>query len=72
MYRKEATPVEDFYREHKLLLDFEITQGIPETMPVILKVLEPYMKGRATAAAPASAQAAAALEEARAAQVGGA
>lgn len=47
VYRDEATPVEDFYKEAGLLLDFEITGGIPETLPRLLAALEPHMKGRA-------------------------
>ena len=42
VYRAQAKPVEDFYRELGLLLDFEITGGIPETLPVLLQVLQKH------------------------------
>jgi len=48
VYHAEATPVEDYYRERGLLLDFEITGGIPETLPVLKQALEPYMRAAAT------------------------
>ena len=40
MYKAEATPVEDFYRSQGVLMDFEITAGIPETLPVLLSSLK--------------------------------
>jgi adenylate kinase len=42
--------VEDYYRDRGLLLDFEITGGIPETLPVLKQALEPFMRvgGEAT------------------------
>lgn len=42
VYHNAAAPVEDFFREHGLLMDFEITGGIPETMPRLLEALKPY------------------------------
>jgi adenylate kinase len=42
VYRDEATPVEDYFRAAGLLLDFEITGGIPETLPRLLAALEPH------------------------------
>lgn len=45
VYRSEAAPVEEFYRERGLLLDFEITAGIPETMPHLLAALAPHAHG---------------------------
>lgn len=44
MYKAATAPVEEFYRQRGLLLDFEITGGIPETLPRMLEVLEPYRK----------------------------
>ena len=43
VYRAEAKLVEDFYRDLGVLLDFEITSGIPETMPVLLQALDKYL-----------------------------
>ena len=43
MYKEEAQPVEDFFRRNNLLLDFEITGGIPETLPRLSSTLEPYV-----------------------------
>jgi hypothetical protein len=55
VYRDEASPVEAFFRERGLLLDFEITAGIPETLPRLLAALQPHMGGRGEAAAAAAA-----------------
>lgn len=41
VYAAEAKPVEDFYRRSGLLLDFEITGGIPETLPRLMAALSP-------------------------------
>jgi hypothetical protein len=38
--------VEDFFRQRGLLLDFEITGGIPETLPRLLAALAPHTAGR--------------------------
>ncbi|KIY92132.1 hypothetical protein MNEG_15832, partial [Monoraphidium neglectum] len=65
VYRDEATPVEDFFRERGVLLDFEITGGIPETLPRLLAALAPH------AARGGSAAAAEAEREPRAAAEGG-
>jgi adenylate kinase len=35
--------VEDFYRASGLLLDFEITGGIPQTLPHLMSTLQPYI-----------------------------
>ena len=43
VYQTEAAPVEEFYRERGTLLDFEITGGIPETLPRLLPLLQPYV-----------------------------
>ena len=45
VYEDEATPVEQFFRQRGLLLDFEITGGIPETLPRLHSTLEPFMSG---------------------------
>lgn len=42
VYRREALPVEDFFREQGVLLDYEITAGIPETLPHLLSTLKPF------------------------------
>jgi len=34
--------VEDFFREHGTLLDFDIYGGIPETMPRLLHAVGPF------------------------------
>mmetsp|Transcript_42064 Transcript_42064/g.51003 ORF Transcript_42064/g.51003 Transcript_42064/m.51003 type:complete len:289 (-) Transcript_42064:195-1061(-) len=36
IYKRECGPVEDFYRAKGLLMDFEISGGIPETLPRLL------------------------------------
>lgn len=43
VYHDAATPVEDFYRTRGTLVDFEITAGIPETLPRLLTTLKPYV-----------------------------
>lgn len=43
VYKSSARPVEDFYSEKGLLLDYEIMGGIPETMPVLMEVLKPHI-----------------------------
>lgn len=35
----QSQPIEDFYRERKLLADFEISGGIPETWPRLCAAL---------------------------------
>ncbi len=42
VYHAEAAPVEDFFRRQGLLLDFQITGGIPETLPRLKALLGPY------------------------------
>ena len=42
VYRQEAAPVEDVFRRSGLLIDFPVTGGIPETLPKLVKALEPY------------------------------
>lgn len=42
-YKAEAGPVEQFFRDRALLKDFEITAGIPETLPHLLKALAPFI-----------------------------
>lgn len=43
VYNEEAGPVEQVFDEHGLLLNFEITGGIPETLPRLREVLQPYL-----------------------------
>jgi adenylate kinase len=43
VYNAAAAPVEDFYRRSGLLLDFEITGGIPQTLPRLMSTLQPYI-----------------------------
>lgn len=43
VYHEEAQPVEDFFRKSGLLLDFEITGGIPQTLPALQEALRPYL-----------------------------
>eukprot|EP00879_Flechtneria_rotunda_P029798 GHRR01032249.1.p1 GENE.GHRR01032249.1~~GHRR01032249.1.p1 ORF type:complete len:133 (+),score=32.08 GHRR01032249.1:450-848(+) len=47
VYNAAAAPVEDYYKQHGLLLDFEITGGIPETMPRLMDALDPYIRAAA-------------------------
>ena len=51
VYNAGAKPVEDFYRYRGTLLDFEITAGIPETLPGLLDLLRPRLQPAAQAAA---------------------
>lgn len=44
VYQAAASPVEGYYREAGVLLDFEITGGIPETTPRLMAALDPYIK----------------------------
>jgi adenylate kinase len=44
VYRAEAQPVELVFQERGLLLDFEITGGIPETLPRLLASLAPHAR----------------------------
>jgi len=44
VYNNAAAPVEDFYRRAGVLLDFEITGGIPETTPRLMAALQPYIQ----------------------------
>jgi hypothetical protein len=57
VYNAGAAPVEAFFRDAGVLLDFEITGGIPETAPRLMAALAPYIE-RAMAAAAAEGQAA--------------
>jgi adenylate kinase len=43
VYNAAAAPVEEFYRGSGLLLDFEITGGIPQTLPRLMSTLQPYI-----------------------------
>lgn len=45
VYKASAQPVEDYYSEKGMLLDYEILGGIPETMPVLMEVLKPHIDG---------------------------
>lgn len=47
IYKDSAEPVKEFYRQRGILINFEITGGIPETFPRLKALLEPYrqMKG---------------------------
>ena len=42
VYNAEAEPVEQLFRDAGLLLDFEITGGIPETLPRLVDALRPH------------------------------
>ena len=46
----QARPVEDFYARSGKLLDFEITGGIPQTLPRLLDVLKPQLEPAAPTA----------------------
>lgn len=43
IYKQQAVPVEDFFRASGLLADFEITGGIPETLPSLLASLQRFV-----------------------------
>ena len=36
--------MEDYYREHGVLMEFEINGGIQETLPRLMGVLAPYRR----------------------------
>ena len=42
VYNSQAKPVEDFFKEDGLLRSFEISGGIPETLPRLLQELGPF------------------------------
>ncbi|KAL3135764.1 hypothetical protein ABBQ32_007327 [Trebouxia sp. C0010 RCD-2024] len=42
VYNSQAKPVEEFFREDGLLRNFEISSGIPETLPRLLQELGPF------------------------------
>lgn len=48
VYKAQAQPIEEYYREVGILLDFEITGGIPETLPVLLKALESHLPDKSS------------------------
>ena len=54
VYKAAAQPVEDYYSSRGQLLNFEITGGIPQTLPRLLELLKPRME-----VAPAASQRAA-------------
>ena len=43
VYKSGAQPVEDFYSKRGTLVDFEITAGIPETLPGLLELLKGHL-----------------------------
>ena len=43
IYQQQAKPVEEFFRATGLLADFEITGGIPETLPSLLASLQRFV-----------------------------
>ena len=51
IWRREAQPLEDYFRANDLIVDFEITGGIPETLPKILEVLDENKNARGIMAA---------------------
>jgi len=55
LYHEQAAPVEAVFRRAGVLRDFEITAGIPETLPGLLAFLQPYAGAAAAAAAAGSA-----------------
>jgi adenylate kinase len=42
VHNEQAKPVVNFFREKKILMDFEITGGIPETLPLLYHALKPH------------------------------
>lgn len=43
VYKASAKPVEDFYADRGMLIDYEITGGIPETLPRLMDTLRPHI-----------------------------
>lgn len=43
IYKGQALPVEERFRRAGVLVDFEIVAGIPETLPSLIKALEPFV-----------------------------
>lgn len=56
VYNEGAAPVEAFYRDAGVLLDFEITGGIPETTPRLMAALEPFIRQAQLQSAAAGAE----------------
>ena len=50
VYKQAAQPVEDFYSQRGKLINFEITGGIPQTLPRLLELLKPELEHVVTAA----------------------
>lgn len=42
-YQAQSAPVEKFFRTKGVLLDFQISGGIPETLPNLLAALQPWI-----------------------------
>ncbi|GIL79516.1 hypothetical protein Vretimale_18353 [Volvox reticuliferus] len=43
VYKQESKPVEGAFRKAGLVVDFELTAGIPETLPKLMLLLESYV-----------------------------
>uniref|UniRef100_A0A383VHU9 adenylate kinase n=1 Tax=Tetradesmus obliquus TaxID=3088 RepID=A0A383VHU9_TETOB len=56
VYNAAAAPVEDFYRASGLLLDFEITGGIPQTLPRLMASLQPYIDAARSSSSSSSSE----------------
>lgn len=41
-HNAQSQPVESFFRDKGILLDFEITGGIPETLPMLYQAIKPH------------------------------
>lgn len=60
VYHQECDPVEAYYRAAGTLVDYEITAGIPETLPGLMALLNRYAPaGRQVAVPPPPAVSAA-------------
>eukprot|EP00983_Pelagomonas_calceolata_P014093 450755-Pelagomonas_calceolata.AAC.8 len=44
VYKDQAAPVEEVFREAGLLHSYELTQGIPQTLPRLLEFVRPFCK----------------------------
>jgi hypothetical protein len=42
-YQAQAAPVEEYFSSRDMLLDFEITGGIPETLPLLYQSIKPHV-----------------------------
>ena len=44
VYHSSAAPVEDYFREQGVLMEFSINGGISDTLPRLMSALAPYRR----------------------------